>query len=372
LSPLHGENADRPTYRILNRLGDGRGDDVFLAYHDIFDGRCVQKTVRMHGLEDALASSEPAFLNKLEHPRVVPVREAQWDPAGERAITFVMPLLAGGSVHDALTQDYRFSIGQAITITVDALDALGYLHREFGALHRDTKPGNVLLDEDRKHGYLSDFGSAATIDPDGGAQAVLGTTIYRPPEARAASRVGIDADVYGIGMTLFEMLNGRIAWEDLDLVAVEGRLQRGLRAVPDSRFVFEPHVPERLRRYVRKATHRDPTQRYASAEAFITALRKVRCIDWRHDPGHGVRGMWTGTWPPHLARERRTEYRIASRDLEAGRDRGKLRLESHFRKPGGGWRQAIADATLAPTDSAGIARAFAAVEANAVHRSPAR
>jgi serine/threonine protein kinase len=125
LSPLHGESTDRPTYRILNRLGDGRGDDVFLAHHEIFDGRCVHKTVLMHGLEDALASSEPAFLNKLEHPRVVPVREAQWDPAGERAITFVMPLLAGGSVHDALKQDYRFSIGQAITIAIDALDALG-------------------------------------------------------------------------------------------------------------------------------------------------------------------------------------------------------------------------------------------------------
>jgi serine/threonine protein kinase len=67
-------------------------------------------------------------------------------------------------VHDALKQDYRFSIGEAITIAVDALDALAYLHREFMALHRDTKPGNVLLDDQRQHGYLSDFGSAATVN----------------------------------------------------------------------------------------------------------------------------------------------------------------------------------------------------------------
>jgi hypothetical protein len=81
--------------------------------------------------EDALASNEPAFLSQLDHSRNVPVREAQWDAEGDRAITFVMPLLAGGSVHDALKQDYRFSIAQAITITVDALDALAYLRREF-------------------------------------------------------------------------------------------------------------------------------------------------------------------------------------------------------------------------------------------------
>jgi eukaryotic-like serine/threonine-protein kinase len=372
VSPLRGEHADKPTYRILNRLGDGRGDDVFLAHHEIFNGKCVQKTVRMHGLEDALASNEPAFLHQLDHPRIVPVREAQWDPAGDRAITFVMPLLAGGSVDDALKQDYRFSIGQAITVAVDALDALAYLRREFKALHRDTKPGNVLLDEQRAHGYLSDFGSAATVDASGQAAAVLGTNIYRPPEARTVGQVGVDADVYGIGLMLFEMLSGRIAWETLDLEEVERRLQRGLRAVPDSRLEFAPHVPQQLRRCVRKAIHRDPEQRYASPETFITALRKVRCIDWRHHEGTGTTGTWIGTWPPQLPRDSRTQYRVTSRLLEAGRNRGHPRLESDFRRPGGSWRQAIADVTPAPTDSAAIAGVFAAVEANAAQRSPAR
>jgi serine/threonine protein kinase len=225
VSPLRGERRDRATYRILDRLSSGLGDDVFLAHHEIFDGRVVQKTVYMHGLEDALASNEPAFLNRLDHPRIVPVREAQWDPTQDRAITFVMPHLAGGSVHDALLEGYRFSIYRSIAIAIDALDALAYVHREFSALHRDTKPGNVLLDENRHHGYLSDFGSAAVIDDAGGAAAVLGTNVYRPPESRLTGRVTVDADIYGIGMMLFEMLNGRLPWEELDLAAVETRLQ---------------------------------------------------------------------------------------------------------------------------------------------------
>ena len=367
MSPLRGE-ATRATYRILDKLSSGVGDDVFLAHHEIFDGTVVQKTVFMHGLDDTLAANEPAFLNRLDHPHIVPVREAQWDPQEERAITFVMPYLAGGSVNDALLESYRFSIHQSVVITIDALDALGYLHREHGALHRDTKPGNVLLDEHRRRGYLSDFGSAAAIDANGGAAAVQGTNVYRPPEARPTSRVDVRADVYGIGMTLYEMLNGRLAWEELDLAAVEDRLQRGWRAVPDSRFQFAPQIPERLRRVVRKAMNRHHGDRYASAEAFIAELRKVRCIDWR-----GESGEWCGTWPPHLREDRRTEYRVVARELTAGRDRGCVRVESDYRGPGVvRWRQAVADATIASGDTGALEEYFVQVEANAAHRTPVR
>jgi serine/threonine protein kinase len=372
VSPLLGERRGRPTYRILDKLSSGRGDDVFLTHHEIFDGKFVQKTVFMHGLEDALASNEPACLHRLDHPRIVPVREAQWDPNEDRAITFVMPHLAGGSVHDALLEGYRFSIYQSITITIDALDALGYVHREFGALHRDTKPGNVLLDEARQHGYLTDFGSAASMNTNGDAAAVLGTNVYRPPEARPLGRVGIDADLYGIAMTLFEMLNGRLPWEDLTLAEVEARLQKGFRAVPDRHLEFLPHVPERLRRVVRKGLQRDPGRRFGTAEEFIRALRRVSCIDWRHAEGTTSDGAWFGTWPPHRRSAQRTEYRVLARPLQAGPSKGYLRFEAHYRKPRGNWRHTVPDATLAPADSSGSSTFFATVEASAAHRDPAR
>ena len=372
MTPLLGERRDRPTYRILDKLGDGRGDDVFLTHHEIFDGKFVQKTVHMHGLEDALAN-EPAFLNRLEHPQIVPVREAQWDPSEERAITFVMPHLAGGSIDDALREDYRFSLQQCIAIAIDALDALAYVHGEFKALHRDVKPGNVLLDEGRAHGYLTDFGSAARMDAQGEAANVLGTNVYRPPESRLTGRIGVRADIYGIGMTLFEMLNGRIAWETLDLPAVEARLQKGWRSVPDTALTFLPHVPDRLRRCVRKAINRSPGDRYPTAEKFIRALRKVRCIDWRHIDGGPLEGTWIGTWPPQRRVDRRDEYRVQTRVLEAGKNSGRLRVEGDYRRPGAAtWRQTVTDATIAPGDAAALTEYFDAVEASARHRSPAR
>ena len=123
--PLRGE-ASRPTYRIDKSLS---GNAVVLAWHHIFRGPCVQKGVPMHGFEDALAASEPEFLDKLRHDHIVEVREAQWDPQQEGAIVFVMRLYEGGSIGEALVTDYRFSLHQAIDLTVHVLDALAYVFR---------------------------------------------------------------------------------------------------------------------------------------------------------------------------------------------------------------------------------------------------
>jgi serine/threonine-protein kinase len=369
---LKGENPRRATYRILDRYTSGAGDEVLLAEHAIFEEKVVQKTVAIHGYEDALASNEPAFLKRLKHPRITPVYEAQFDPNEDRAITFVMPMFVGGSVEGALKDDYRFSIGASIQVAIDALDALAYLHREHGAIHRDTKPGNVLLDADRTRGYLSDFGSAALTDDLGGAGAVLGTNIYRPPEARPSGRVGVDADLYGIGLMLWEMVNGRLPWETLRLEDVESRLQRGLRSVPDRMLEFEPHVPERLRRAIRKAIHRDPASRFGTAEDFIRALRRVQSIDWTHTEGRRLDGVWLGTWPPQRRLIQRTEYRVTARVLEAGGERGRIRLEADFRGPGGSWRQTAADATVGAEDVSAGAVFFETVEASAAQRDPAR
>jgi serine/threonine protein kinase len=369
--PLRGE-ASRPTYRIDKPLGS---NDVVLAWHHIFCGPCVQKRVSMHGFEDALAASEPEFLDKLRHDHIVEVREAQWDPQQNGAIVFVMRLYEGGSIGEALVNGYRFSVHQAIDLTVHVLDALAYVYREFGAIHRDVKPANVVMDEQRLNAYLSDFGSAATVDEDGEAAAVLGTDVYRPPEAKATGRVGRGADLYGAGMTLFEMLNGRLPWEQQDFTKLEERLQAGRRALPDSLLsTHAPHVPPRLQRVVNKAIARDPSRRFRSPEEFIRALAaaKLHSIDWRHGGGDGLTGIWLGTWPPKRPLERRTTYRVTSRVLEAGRDRGKLRLEAHYLDSGGGWRQAISAATVAADDRAGAGAFFEQVEIRAAQREPAR
>jgi eukaryotic-like serine/threonine-protein kinase len=349
---------------------------VYLAWHTVFQGPCVQKRVHVHGLEDALASNEPSFLDKLRHPHIVEVREAQWDPDQPGAITFVMRYYEGGSIEQALRTDYRFSVHQAIDLAVHALDALAFVYRRYGAAHRDVKPGNLLMDKERLIGYLSDFGSAATLDEHGQAAAVLGTDHYRPPEAKSSGKVGRSADLFGVGMTLFEMLSGRLPWETHDLAKVEERLRSGRRALPDSVLSqYAPHIPDRLRRIVNKAIARDSTRRFGSAEEFIRALKKAKLesIDWEHSNGDGLLGTWIGTWPAKRPLEKRTTYRVTSRVLASGRDQGKLRLEADYCRAGkSAWREAVKDTTVATDDRVGVAAFFTKVEDKAAQREPAR
>jgi eukaryotic-like serine/threonine-protein kinase len=374
--PLRGE-AGRKTYRIDERIGGGPAtDDIFRAWHNVFQGPCVQKRVHVQGLEDALASNEPAFLDKLRHPHIVEVREAQWDPDQDGAITFVMRLYEGGSIEEALRTDYRFSVHQAIDLSVHVLAALAHVYGGYKAVHRDVKPGNVLMDKERHNAYLSDFGSASTVDANGEVAAVLGTDHYRPPEAKPSGKVNRTADLFGVGMTLFEMFNGRLLWETHDLAKVEERLRVGRRALPDSALsAYAPHIPDRLRRVVNKAIARNPGSRFNSPEEFIRALKKAKLqsIDWEHVDGDGLLGTWIGTWPAKRPVDKRTTYRVVSRILEAGRDRGKLRLEADYCKAGANsWREAYRDTTVGADDRTGVAGFFTKVEDRAAQREPAR
>jgi len=374
--PLRGEAA-KPTYQIIRRLaGGGAADDVYLAHHNVFQGPCVQKCVHVHGLEDALASNEPAFLDLLRHAHIVEVREAQWDPEQDGAIIFVMRAYEGGSVEEALTADYRFSVHQAIDLTIHVLSALAYVYQTHKAIHRDVKPGNVLMDKERKNAYLSDFGSAATVNANGEAAAVLGTDHYRPPEAKSTGSVGRASDLFGLGMTLFEMLNGRLPWETHDFAKVEERLQAGRRALSDSVLsTYAPHVPNRVRRLVNKAIARNSNGRFSSPEEFIRALKKARLqsIDWEHVDGEGLLGTWLGTWPAKRPVDKRTTYRVTSRVLKAGLERGNLRLEADYcETEKTSWREAIKDVTVAVDDPVGVAEFFSRVDNKAAQREPAR
>src|SRR4051812_29649075 len=143
---LRGELLSRPTYEALKTLQGGAINLAIGVYrHKVLDKDVVQKTIDMAGRQDAAAYKEPRLLDSIRHDHVVPVFEAQYDPETPDAITFVMPYYGGGSVQNLLLDDYRFSIDQARTIAIEILDALDYVHGTLGYVHRDVKPGNVLL-----------------------------------------------------------------------------------------------------------------------------------------------------------------------------------------------------------------------------------
>lgn len=375
---LRGERKDKPSYAILRSLQGGRNGDVYEVDHKVFGRKCVQKTYSTLGLEDARAHQEPRLLHSIEHRNVVEVLEAQYDPDHSDAITFVSVFYEGGSIADALDQDYRFSVHQALALTTQVLEALAHVHVDpsLRVIHRDVKPGNVFLENGaRDTARLGDWGSAATIENDGRVAGIEGSPLYKPPEGGpSGGRLAITGDIYSVGMTAFEMLNGPFDYANISPETVDRRLARGQRALPESAFVFAPHVPSSVRTVIRKAIRTDPSRRYQSASDFITAIRRLRCIDWRHEDGQTLNGIWRGSWPPKTAWRRRRMYLVRSRVLGGGAQRGMRRVEAlqapsvstAFRRFG------IADETLPADDREGIARFFAAVETSVAQRVPAR
>ena len=372
--PIRGEAENRPSYVNLERIGDST-QLLHRCSHAVLGIDCVQKTVPIGG--GSVAMFEPRLLEELEHPRIPPIREAQYDPDYPNRVTFIMPWYAGGSVARALIEGHQFSICETTQIVRDVLDALEYLHTRRRYVHRDIKTSNVLLDSARQRGYLTDFGLAAALDPDGTSSAVLSTYHYLAPECVTTQRHGPVTDLYGVGMILFEMLNGRFRWEDIDQAVVERRIISGKRSVPDrvlSPQAFEPHIPDQLVRLTRKALRASPDDRFGSAAEFMRQLSQVVTIDWRPAQSPGIDGEWIGSWPPQAQRLRRDEYRVTSSLLRAGQRRGGRRLIASYRKAGTAeWRRiGITDRTVGADDSAAVRQFFSDVAANASHRRAAR
>lgn len=235
---LKGELLARPTYRFLHTIDEGNTSVCVVAEHDIFACKVVQKTVSMLGMNDTVAASEPELLKRIEHDCIVRVWEAQWEPeprwAGLEAITFVTEYYEGESIYKAMSDGHRFGVGDVIRVAERVLQALDHMHVAHGLLHRDVKPGNVMLDTKRKTAYLGDLGSAAYIETaTGGARGHLGSPLYLAPEARKLGLVTPRSDLYSLGVTLIEMLHGGFPYEELVDTTIDQRLDEGRRALTD-------------------------------------------------------------------------------------------------------------------------------------------
>jgi len=371
--PIHGDRLNKPTYAILRSLDGGTVGDAWVTYHEIFGRQVVQKRYSTLGLEDTVAYREPRLLRDITHEHVAEVLEAQFDREMDRAITFVMPYYDGRSIAKALDEGYVFSVHRALKLTMQMLDALAHVHREHRYIHRDVKPGNVLLNGDRDWVYLGDWGSAAEMGDDGRVAAIHGSPLYTPPEGGPDDgAMGLTGDVYGTGLTLHEMLNGPFPYADISPEMVDKRLAAGKRALPNAGFEhWDPCVPGELRTVVRNALRLHPSDRYASCSSFRTRLGRIRCIDWKRVEGRAddLDGVWEGTWPPRRREDQRRRYRVASRVLRTG----VRSVEAVGALPGSTWRRfGVEDVRVPPDDRPAVERFFADVATRAAQRDPAQ
>jgi len=213
---------------------------------------------------------EIRFAAKLEHPHILTLHDSG---TADGLPYYVMPHVEGESLRVRLEREGQLPIDQALSIAGEVADGLDYAHRQ-GVVHRDIKPGNILLAE--QHARIADFGVARALGvaSDGEATATgiaVGTPKYMSPE-QAAGTEEIDgrADVYALGCVLWEMLAGEAPWDAPTPQAILAR--KSVEDVP-SLEVRRKTVPAGLEAVLEKAMARLPADRFATAADFADALK---------------------------------------------------------------------------------------------------
>ncbi len=212
---------------------------------------------------------------RLSHPHIVTIYSIGelTLPNGLTVPYIAMQYISGTTLRE-LIQNEPLSPQQAVTILTQVASALDYAH-SYGMIHRDIKPSNILLSTTGV-AYLTDFGLATAIGSGSGltrSGVVIGTPEYMAPEqAEGRGNIGTTADVYALGLVLFEMLTGTLPFEaDTPMGVMLARLMHPPRALHDLR----PDLPPMFGAVIETALARDPAQRYPTAGALVAALHAL-------------------------------------------------------------------------------------------------
>ena len=263
-------------YERLDVLGHGTSGVVYLAWDRLLRRQVALKEIRAAGPDLPRVLAEAQVLDRLRHPHIVAVHGVEHD-AAKGVVLIDMELVRGKNLADLLRErgaDDPLSLGEVARIILAVLDALGYAH-ERRVIHRDIKPANILIGDDGSV-KLTDFGLAEAL----GSHSVAsggGTYPYMAPEDFSEEQSsGYRADLWAVGVVLYEMLTGRRPF------AARGRANDPFawkRAIEQD----EPEPPSRVRpgvspaldAVVRQALAKDKHARHRSAGAFAEALRRA-------------------------------------------------------------------------------------------------
>jgi serine/threonine-protein kinase len=263
--------ADR--YSLDRRLGAGGMSTVFLALDTVLERHVAVKLLAEHLAEDeafvARFRREALAAARLQHPNVVQVFDSGQDPSSGRHY-IVMEYVDGPSCADLLREDPRLDIADAVAIVRDACHGLDYAHRS-GVVHRDVKPGNLLIAEETGVTKLADFGIAKAAEQTRITQvgSVLGTAAYLSPEQAHGDEAGPESDIYSLGVCAYQFIAGRLPHEYSSLTELALKQQRDTVA-PIAE--FRPEVPPELDRAIRLCLERAPEDRYKTALDLAQAL----------------------------------------------------------------------------------------------------
>jgi WD40 repeat protein/DNA-binding SARP family transcriptional activator len=257
-------------YRLLDKIGEGAFGSVFRAIQPQ-----VEREVAIKAIHAELANQpdfvrrferEAQLVARLEHPYIVPLYDYWREPD---AAYLIMRFLRGGNLEDLL-RDGPLDLDRAARILDQIGAGLAAAHNQ-GVVHRDVKPGNVLLDEEG-NAYLSDFGIALeTGAPEQTAGTMIrGTPAYLSPEQIRLEKTSPRSDTYALGVVLYEMLTAEHPFPGTSLnVLLDQHLNQPIPSVRQKRSTVPPAVDAAIAR----ATAKDPQARFDDVLEFCAAYR---------------------------------------------------------------------------------------------------
>jgi serine/threonine protein kinase len=260
-------------YRLVRLLGRGGMGEVYLAHDPQLD-RDLALKIPAPGFAAAATTEqvlrEARAAAALHHPNICPV----YDVGEIDGIPFITSLYVEGEPLSAVARRRPLvSEREAVRIVAAVARALAYAHSR-GVIHRDLKPGNVMLD---RHGtpVVTDFGLARRAAPGAAVAATMtglvGSPAYMAPEQVAEAKAGPASDLFSLGVVLYELLTGRTPFHGT-VAEVLGRLVNDTVPPPSE---FRPGLDPRLEVVCLKALARRPEDRYADMAEFAAALEAI-------------------------------------------------------------------------------------------------
>lgn len=260
-------------YAIKRELGKGNMGVVYEGFDPGIERRVAIKTIHKallggdNGAELAARfKMEAQAAGRLMHQNIVAIYEY----GEENGVPFIaMEFVQGRELKDFIQEEARFDLNQITNILSQILDALEYVHVG-GVVHRDIKPANIILLENDQV-KVADFGIArlenSTMTQVG---AIMGTPSYMSPEQFMGQRVDHRADLFSVGVILYELLTGERPFPGKGVATI---MQKVLNAPVENPNLYNFNLPESFNAVIQKALSKSPAQRFQSAKAFKEAIR---------------------------------------------------------------------------------------------------
>lgn len=258
-------------YQVVEKIGDGGTAFVFRGQDSLLSRNVTIKVLRPEYVSDQdfvrRFRREAQAAASLSHPNVVSIYDVGYE---DETHFIVMEYVKGQSLKALIEERGPLPLRLAINYACQIAQALDHAHRH-GIIHRDIKPHNILINSDGRV-KVTDFGiaqavSSSTLTYNNGA--ILGSVHYFSPEQARGGQTGEKADIYSLGIVLYEMLTGRVPYAADSPVSVA--MKHLQEPFPDPR-AFNTEIPTVITQVIRKAVEKDPARRFQSAQEMSDEL----------------------------------------------------------------------------------------------------